>query len=434
MSDESLPQRARPRTSKPERTQVEMQLLSLDQMLPQDHRARVVWAYVNALDLSAAYEKIQAVEGGAGRDAVDPKILMCLWMMATLEGISSARRLAELTQRDIPYMWICGGVGVNHHLLSDFRTQHVEMLDRILTNSIATLIHENLVTLDRVGQDGMRVRANAGSSSFRRRKTLRQCQQEARDQVKRLKDEQDRDPGADDRRKVAASKRAAEDRQRRLDRALQELEKLSEQKEKREKGSGEEARCSTTDPEARKMKMADGGYRPAYNTQFVTDGDSRLIVAVEVNNQGSDRGQMTPMYADLQRRYGRKPKEYLVDCGFATKEEITEVEREGTEVYAPVYAAEQMLEKGNNPYAGQRGDSPEMVRFRARMGTAEGKAIYAQRSSIAEFPNAGCRNRGLYQFRLRGTIKVKAEALWQALAFNLMRMRHLEYLAPPSRG
>lgn len=434
MSHESSPQRARPRTSKPERTQVEMQLLSLEQMLPQDHRARVVWAYVNSLDLSAAYEKIQALEGQAGRDAVDPKILMSLWMMATIEGISSARRLAELTGRDIPYMWICGGVGVNHHLLSDFRTEHVEMLDRILTNSIATLIHENLVTLDRVGQDGMRVRANAGSSSFRRRKTLRQCQQEARDQVKRLKDEQDRDPGADDRRQAAASKRAAEDRQRRLDRALQELEKLSEQKEKREKGSGEKARCSTTDPEARKMKMADGGYRPAYNTQFVTDGDSRLIVAVDVNNQGSDRGQMTPMYADLQRRYGRKPKEYLVDCGFATKEEITKVEREGTQVYAPVHAEDRMRKKGNDPYARQQGDSEEMVQFRARMGTAEGKAIYAQRSSIAEFPNAGCRNRGLYQFRLRGTTKVKAEALWHALVFNLMRMLHLEYFTPPARG
>lgn len=432
MRKNNQPGGARPRTQKPERHQVEMQLFALDEMLPRDHRARILWTYVSGLDLSAAYSRIKAVEGQPGRDAVDPKILMCLWMMATVEGISSARRLADLTERDIPYMWICGGVGVNHHLLSDFRVLHVEMLDQLLTDSIATLIHQNLITLDRVGQDGMRVRASAGTSSFRKRKTLRQCQQEAREQVQRLRAEPDRDPGADDRRRIAAQKRAAEDRQRRVEQALQELEKLSEQKEKREKGSGEKARVSTTDPEARTMKMPDGGYRPAYNTQFVTDGETRLIIAVDVTNQGSDRGQMTPMYADVQERYGIKPKQYLVDCGFATKEEITEVERSGTEVYAPVHAEERMMKNGTDPFARQKSDTDEMARFRARMGTSRAKEIYAMRSSIAEFPNADCRNRGLYRFHVRGRVKAKAEALWHALVFNLMRMLKLNFLNHPS--
>ena len=430
MKENTQPERARPRTKKPERYQVEMQTMALDQMLPHDHRARIVWKFVQSLDLSAALNKIKAVEGRPGRDPVDPQILMALWMLATLEGFSSARRLEELTKRDVPYMWICGGVGVNHRLLSDFRGQHAEMFDQLLTDSIATLIHQDLVTLDRVGQDGMRVRANAGASSFRRRKTLRQCQQEAREQVRRLREEAQRDPGADDRRRIAAQQRVAEDRQRRVDRALEELEQLAAQKEKREKGSGEEARASTTDPESRKMKMADGGYRPAFNTQFVTDAKTRLIVAVDVTNQGSDRGQMTPMHEDVQQRYGVQPSEYLVDCGFATKQEITKVERSGTRVYAPIYGEERMRANGTDPYARQRTDSDEMAQFRARMQTPEAKAIYGLRCSVAEFPNADCRNRGLNQFRGRGLTKVKGEALLHALAFNLLRMLNLGYFRP----
>ena len=156
----------RARVKRPERAQVEWQPVALDQLLAGDHRARIVWRYVESLDLSVLYRKIRAVEGGVGRDAVDPKILMALWMFATIEGISSARHLSRLCERDLAYMWLRGGVGVNHHLLSDFRTAHGEFLDQLLTDTIATLMHQGLVTLDMVAQDGMRVRASAGISSF----------------------------------------------------------------------------------------------------------------------------------------------------------------------------------------------------------------------------------------------------------------------------
>lgn len=417
----------RARVKRPERRQIEFRPVALDQLLPSDHRVRSVWAYVDSLDLGPLYAKIQAVEGKAGRDAVDPKILLALWMFATIEAISSARQLDRLCERDLAYMWICGGVGVNYHLLSDFRTDHGDFLDQLLTDTIATLMHQDVVTLEVVGQDGMRVRANAGSSSFRRKRTLEKCHQEAAEQVRKLREESENEADNDssNARRQAARQRAATEREQRVEKALEELGELQEQKEKRKKGSGEQARCSTTDPEARNMKMGDGGFRPAYNVQFATDGQTRVIVGVDVTNSGSDRGQMSSMHEELQNRYGETSKKYLVDCGFATKADITAVEKEGSQVHAPIHGEERMRKKGTDPYARQRTDSDEMFEFRQRMATEEAKELYKQRPSIAEFPNAECRNRGLHQFRVRGLEKVRAVSLWYAITFNFMRMTNL---------
>lgn len=415
------------RVKRPERAQIEWRPTALDELLPSDHRARVVWSYVDSLDFGSLYAKIRAVEGEAGRDAVDPKILMALWMFATVEGVSSARHIARLCERDLAYMWICGGVGVNHHLLSDFYTAHGKFLDELLTDTIATLMHQGLVTLERVDQDGMRVRANAGSSSFRRRKTLDKHRQEAAEQVRQLREERESKAAADssNARRDAARERAAREREDRIDKALEELGKLEQQKENRKKGSGKTARCSTTDPQSRTMKMADGGFRPAYNVQFATDGNARVIVAVDVTNSGSDRGQMASLHEEVSQRYGKAPGQYGVDCGFATKDDITTVEKRGSEVLAPIHGETKMRERGADPYARQPGDTDEVFAFRRRMATEAAREAYKKRPSIAEFPNAECRNRGLRQFRVRGREKARTASLWYALAFNFMRMCHL---------
>ena len=422
--------KSKARFKRAERKQIEWRPLALDHLIPADHRARVVWRYVESLDLEPLYAQIKAVEGAAGRDGTDPRILMALWMFATIEGISSARQVDRLCERDLAYMWICGGVGVNYHMLSDFRTDHGEYLDQLFTDTIATLLHQDLITLETVAQDGMRVRASAGSSSFRREPTLEKCRDEAREQVRRLREEQKRDDDPDARhtRREAAQHRAATEREQRIEQALSELPQLREQKEQRKAGTGAQARCSTTDPEARKMKMGDGGYRPAYNVQFATEGGSRFIVAVDVTNEGNDHGQLAPMHQAVRDRYGKTPKNYLVDCGFNTKEDITTVEQRGTEVYAPIHGAAAMLVKGNDPHARQRKDSDEMAAFRERMATDDAKTLYKTRPSIAEFPNAVCRNHGLTQFRVRGLIKTKAVALWHALTHNLQRMMTLGWV------
>jgi len=419
----------RARVKTPQRTQGEWQPFSLDELVPADHRVRAVWKFVDGLDLSPLYAEIKSVEGGAGRDAVDPRILMTLWLYATIEGVGSARELDRRCGRDVIYRWICGGVGVNHHLLSDFRTAHGDFLDRLLTDTVAALLHQGLVTLETVGQDGMRVRASAGGSSFHRTATLEKCRDEAREQVLRLRAEGENEAVAAEAnaRRTAARQRAVTERAARVEQALQEVAELQQQKEARKTGDGEKARCSTTDPEARRMKMGDGGFRPAYNVQFATDGDARVIVGVDVTNSGNDHGEMAPMHAQIHERYGQYPDQYQVDCGFATKDDITELERRGTQVFAPIHGEDRMRKKGTDPHAPQPGDSPEMKTFRERMATDEAKQTYKRRPSIAEFPNAECRNRGLTQFRVRGLKKVKAVTLWYALTFNFLRMIDLGF-------
>lgn len=431
MNDFKVSAACEARVQRPERRRIGWRAASLDQLIAADHRVRVVWAYVDALDLSALHQRIRAVEGRPGRDAVDPRIPMALWMFATIEGVGSARRLARLCERDPAYLWICGGVGVNHHLLSGFRTAHGEALDQLLTDTVATLMHQGLVTLNVVAQDGMRVRAHAGGGSFRRRKTLERCRDEAREQVRTSREqrETEADDESGDPRRRAAQTRAARERRERVEQALAELEQLQHQKERRKKGSGKDARSSTTDPQARVMKMGDGGYRPAYNVQFASDGETRVIVSVDVTNSGGDRGRMAAMHADVRERYAATPAHYVVDGGFATKEDVAAVEQRGSRVPAPAHGADRMRERGVDPHARQRGDSDEMSAFRQRMATDEARALYKRRPSIAEFPNADCRNRGPHQFRVRGPEKVRAVSLRHAITFNFLRMLALGCLA-----
>lgn len=426
MSKTPRQQRGSARTLVPQRTQVEMQLLSLDQWLDAEHRVRSAWQYVESLDLSELYASIKAVEGRVGRDAIDPRILFALRLFGTLEGVSSARRLAELTTRDIPYLWLCGGVSVNHHRLSDFRADHGDLLETILTDSIAVLLHEGLVTLETVAQDGMRVRASAGVGSFRRVSSLEEAQRQAAAHLEEVRRQNDQDGDGGDRRRRAARERSAREKHERIERARAAMEDLQKRYARRSSGTPRsEPRASTTDPEARRMKMADGGFRPALNVQFVSDGDAQLVVTVDVTSQGSDAGLMRPRYDDVCMRYGVVPQNYLVDGGFSKQEDVVHVERAGTKVHAPLYAEAKQLAAGADPYAARPNEGPEMTAHRGRMGTLEGKAVYGRRAAIAEFPHADCRHRGLLQFRVRGLLKAKAQALWHALAFNFLRFGRL---------
>lgn len=403
------------RTVKPNRDQLELVTFDWDSLLPEDHRARVVWAFVEGVDISELYAQIGSVEGRSGRPATDPRVFVALWLFATLEGVGSARALERACQRDVAYRWILGGVRVNHHSLADFRTAHEQTLDRLVTQSAAALMVEGLVEMERVAQDGMRVRASAGAGSFRRERTLEQCLDEAQAQVEALKKELHGDPGAEHRRREAARRRAAQERR---DRVAAALEQMAAVKAKKKAGEREKARVSTTDPEARVMKMADGGFRPAYNVQFATDTPSQVILGVEVSNHGSDQGQMTPMVTDLERRYQRAPTEYLVDGGFAGHEEIERVTKAGIRVFAPVMRPK---DDGRDPFTPLATDSPEVATWRRRMSTPQAKEIYKARAATAECVHAQARNRGLRQFLVRGVAKVRAVALWYALAHNLLR-------------
>jgi len=416
---------AEPRLERPNREQLELRPVDLESVLPADHRARVVWEFVEGLDLGPLYREIKAVEGHAGRPAIDPAILMALWLYATVDGVGSARAIARLCDEHDAYRWICGGVSVNYHTLADFRVQHPEYLDQLLTTSVAALMAEGLVTLTRVAQDGVRVRARAGAASFRREPRLEAYLAEAAAQVAAVRQELDDDPGATTRRQAAARQRAATERQQRVAKALEQVAALQAQKKAAER---EKARASTTDPEARVMKMADGGFRPAFNGQFATDTGTQIIVGVDASNVGSDRGQLAPMTDQLQGRFGKAPTEMLVDGGFVTHEDISAVAQPevGCTVYAPVPAPR---DPGRDPYQRRPEDSEAVAQWRQRMGTEVAKAIYKERAATSECVNAIARNRGLQQFLVRGLPKIKAVLLWFALAHNLMRAAALRQAA-----
>lgn len=412
--------KTRARVLLPNRGQMEFRASDLDSVLPEGHRARLVWAYVERQDLRRFYAGLRAVEGGVGRAAIAPEILLALWLYATVDGVGSARQVSRLIESHDAYRWLCGGVQVNHHTLSDFRKDHGEALDELLSVSIASLMAAGVVKLRQVAQDGMRVRASAGAGSFRRKEKLEGFLSAARARVAQLKSEVEADPGEAERARHAARLRAAKERETRLEQALARLPEIEAIKQRQGKKAAE-ARASMTDAEATVMKMGDGGFRPAYNPQLAADADSLVIVGVEVATVGSDQGQMAPMIEQVSARCGEKPEAWLVDGGFVGHAQIEQA-AEHTVVYGPVPAPK---DKTVDAHQAKATDSAAVAAWRSRMATDEAKAIYKKRAATAECVNAQARNRGLQQFRVRGLAKVKCVMLIFALAHNLMRMAAL---------
>ncbi len=185
-----------PRLRFAERMQTRWRPVSLDGLLPDDHRVRLVWSFVEGLDLTALLATIKAVDGRPGHPPADPRILLALWLYATVEGIGSAREVARLCDEHIAFEWLCGGVGMNAKTLADFRVDHGAVLECLLVDSFTALVRAGVASLDRVAQDGVRVRASAGAASFRRHSTLQECRCEAEKAVHDLHTQLDTDPGA----------------------------------------------------------------------------------------------------------------------------------------------------------------------------------------------------------------------------------------------
>lgn len=429
-----------PRLLQPNRSQIELRASDLESLLAQDHRARLVWGYVMHQDLSRLIEAIKARGSTAGRAAIDPRILFSLWLYATLQGVGSGRELARLSQEHDAYRWICGGVSVNYHALNDFRAGNEALMDELLTDNVAALAAAGAISLERVAQDGMRVRADAGAASFRRQASLDQHLKEASEWVQTIKTQAQADPGLAKRQAQAAQLRAAKEREERIQAALQQLPEVAATKKRN--GSKTEARASTTDADARVMKMGDGGFRPAFNVQFATTCDEQVIVGMDVVNAGSDMAQLSPMVEQVKQRLGKNPDEWLVDGGFPAHEQIEAVAGK-TEVYAPVpqpkaktgtkkdakkdeqgsaVEQEKQPDKQQDKHQPKAGDSEAVAQWRVRMGSDEAKEIYKQRAATAECVNAQARNRGLLRMPVRGLAKVRSVVGLFVLAHNLMRM------------
>jgi transposase len=429
----SEPTRPAVRLRTPERRQMGWVTECLDDLVSEAHAVRMVTGVVEKLDVSRFCEPIKAREGQAGRDATDPRLLVGLWLYAAIRGIGSARELARRCEESAPFRWLCGGVTVNHRLLSDFRTDHGAALDELFTQVIASLVDQGLVGVSRISQEGVRVRVSAGASSFQREERLQELLRQAKQHVQEVR-QQLEDParraGVSARQK-AARKRAAEEKQQRLEQAMAQLPELKRKQAEAEKRAGQgqhgqkvrerQPRVSTSDPEARRMKMPNGGFNPAVNLQLATDTDSRAIVGVEVTNEGSDSvGLSEPLREQVEQRSGGRVEQHLLDGGYMRKEDIEQAHRQGVELFVPVKPAKNPQNRGRELEA-KRGDSDAVLAWKQRMASERGKEIYKLRAATSETVNADLRSyRGLTQFTVRGLNKIKCVALWCALAYNIL--------------
>ena len=418
---------AKTRLNSPQRDQIEFIHSSIDDLIADDHPVRDIWNYVNQMDMSSFLQKIKSRTDSPGRPAIDPKILFALWIYAISEGIGSARVIDRYCNQHLAFRWLCGGVSVNYHSISDFRKNHAEEFDELIALTVARLINVGLITMERVSQDGMKVRASAGSSSFRRKPKLKELLIEAKERVKALRKEIDEDPTACLDRRKAAKKRAAEERMNRIEQALKEHKKTtieaSFQKKKHYKPFTQEEkgkiRASTTDFEAKKMKMANGGFNPAYNMQISIDTGSRFILGAYVVNKVNDTGQLVPMFEHIKKRYKKIPKEWLVDQGYLDRSKIAEVQKSCCKVY---------VNPKSNEKVNIKCEDDELTEWRNRMNTDEAKEIYKDRASNSEWANAGMRNRGLKQLLVRGLKNVQNVLNLHVLSHNILRACKFGYV------
>lgn len=398
-----------------------MRPCSLDELLPDDHDARLVWQLVETWDLSQFLDAIRARGETPGRAATDPKLLVALWLYAATRGVAGGRELARLCETDDAYRWLCGTVSVNYHMLNDFRVKDEAALNGLMTQMLAVLIRGGLVTVSRIAQDGTRVRAGAGANSFKRRDTIERALQQAQAHLEIIQRQAERAEDATQRR-CASEARAAQRKVDRMKQALGELAKVEEAKaqQKAKPTKTNPPRASLTDPEARFMRMPDGGNRPAFNVQLAVDTDSRAIVGVDVTNAGSDAGLAEPMRDQIKEQTDEVVKEHLVDGGYVKLEDLDQAA--ATEPPVTMFMPVPKPRKaGTDPHQPKPTDSDAVGQWRQRMGTPEAKEIYKQRASTIETVNGELKTeRGLKPFRVRGLSKVRCVSLWCALAYNIM--------------
>ena len=405
---------SKPRTSEPVRNQGRILFELPDDAIPLEHPARVLWSVLSRMDLSAFLADALAFEGGSGRSTTSPRMLLTLWTYAISRGVGSAREIERLIGTDVAYQWIVGGCRPGRATLASFRVEHLSALDGLFTDVLAALMQQGVLSLETVAIDGMRLRAAASAPSFRRPSgvaprgaSLEELREQAALHLKAVLAQAD-DPHVSTRQQ-AVREAKARDFQARVDSALMTVAELSVDR----RAGSKPARASSTDPEARVMKMGDGGFRPALNVQMATAGDAmggpRTIVAVAVNNVGSDMGALIPLVAQIERRTGAFPEHVLADANHANHEAITTLAQKGVDVLVPVPERTR-----------KDGGSPEIEAWKSRMQTPDAKERYRARASLCELSNANVRRMGMTQLLVRGIAKATSVALLTAITHDVL--------------
>ena len=415
------------------RTQYQIAWNCLDDLIPEDHKVRTLWQFAQNMDFSVCYEEINSFQGDTGRAAIDPKILFVLWVYTIMDGNSSARKLEELCENHNVYKWVCGGVSVSRTILAEFRSKNPRKFDELLTTSLAVLVKNGLISDTDFSQDGTRVKANAGFASFHREESLNKIEAEIKKYIESLNKEDVSHLSAFDKNKLEKNKRIAVDKKNSVEKALRNLyEARCEKKTNGERNRNEvteedlnKVRASTTDPQVRKMKMGDGGFRLAHNVQFATGLDSRVIYGVDVVNT-LDPGTAPRLMYQVQERLKKLSmktlKKWIADSAYSGKNDIITTASLFSEV---LYYAPPKPKKGENPKKHRKEDCEAVKKWRDLIGSNEVNELYKKRCSTAEFSNMHVKNHAFQEFSLRGLVKAKAEATLNAISMNISRFINL---------
>ena len=418
---------------KPTRNQYEFQRFCLDDLIPENHKVHLIWNFVAEMDLSVCLNGIHSFKGAAGRPSVDPRIMLTLWIYSIIDGNASARKLEELCQHHNVYKWICGGVLVNRTSLAEFRSTNPRKFDELLVSCLAVMVKSGLVSDSDFSQDGTRVKANAGMNSFRREDTLKQIEVKLTEHIELLRTEEKGNLNMYEKRKLANKERLAEEKKSRVRAALDTLyasrfQKIANTKRNHDtvsKDDLENIRSSITDPQVRKMKMGDGGYRLAYNVQFATGLDSRVIYGVDVVS-ALDPGTPPRLMAQVQEVLKRlkldKIKNWIADAAYSSKNDIITAAQLFSDCF---YFAPPKPNKNVDPKIVKKDECEAVKNWRESIGSEHTCKLYRKRCSTAEFSNMQVKNHALREFLVRGLVKVRGSAFLHALAVNIQRAMDL---------
>lgn len=415
------------------RDQYQFQNICLDDLVPEDHKVRLIWDFVSQMDLSACLEEISSYRGSVGRSRTDPKILMTLWIYTIIDGNTSARKLEELCFNHDVYKWICGGVSVNRTSLAEFRSANPRKFNELLVKCLAVMVKNDLISDSDFSQDGTRVKASAGNNSFHREDSLKKLEEKLTAHIENLRKEEKVSLNIYERRKQERKEKLTIEKRNRVKAALETLERARREKvinakrnhKKVTEDDLKNVRASTTDPEVRRMKMGDSGFRLAYNVQFATGLDSRVIYGVDVVSTldpGTPPRLMAQVQECLKSLNLKGIKRWIADTAYsATTDIITAAQLfPNCLYYAPPNPS-----IGVDPKKPRKKDFKAMLDWRERIGTEETNELYKKRCSTAEFSNMHVKNRKFVEFSVRGLVKARGMALLHAIAQNVARTMDL---------
>ena len=317
-----------------DRSQTRWEQLDIEELIPQNHAARVIWEVSGKFDFRRFEATRKTREDEAGRPCWSPRLLASIWIYSYSVGIASARAIERMMTHEPGLRWLAGTEVINHHTLSDFRVEDKEGLEGLFAQFLAMLETAGVVDFRTMLHDGTKVKTVAGSASLHRRKTLEKRLKQARKVMRELERRAAAEEAGEgvDRKQEAAQKRAAEEAVKRASAALEKIKKLQASAAP---GERDEVRVSASEPEARKMKHADGSWAPSYNVQVSTEGKSRVIVGIGVTTAANDTQELLPAVEKVKENTGQQPHQVIADNGYATRSNVEETSARKIELIAP---------------------------------------------------------------------------------------------------